>query len=470
MTILQTTRFNRFFRFFIYLGDVTVLIALFYLLYALWFSLQGYEALSISVDLFAALLACCYLACNLFSQILFTNLRVPAYQIVMRVFKNVFFFATTSLIILTLTEHNYFSGPFMVTYFLSSFVALSAFRLSLRYLLKVYNSHSSNRLQTVMLGSTSNIIDLALQLQNDVSSRTHIVGYFDAHPSADMPAQVPYLGPASSAIGYLQAHPRVKQLYCALPSAQSALILPVLNYCEDHIIHFYSVPNVSNYLRHPMHLDMVGSVPVLSLRREPLILRENRWMKRAFDIFFSLLFLVTLFPLIYLVFGLLIKRSSPGPVFFKQKRNGIGGKEFWCYKFRSMRQSAEADTKQCTYDDPRKTRVGEFMRRTSIDELPQFINVLLGDMSVVGPRPHMVKHTEEYGTKVNKYMVRHFIKPGVTGWAQVTGFRGETKELKQMEGRIQADLWYLEHWSFLLDLYIVAKTVMNGVRGEKNAY
>ena len=123
-----------------------------------------------------------------------------------------------------------------------------------------------------------------------------------------------------------------------------------------------------------------------------------------------------------------------------------------------------------TLNDPRKTRLGNFMRKTSIDELPQFINVLLGDMSVVGPRPHMLKHTEEYSKLIDKYMVRHLVKPGITGWAQVTGFRGETKELWQMEGRVERDIWYLEHWTFMLDLYIIYKTVKNAVKGEKEAY
>jgi hypothetical protein len=135
-----------------------------------------------------------------------------------------------------------------------------------------------------------------------------------------------------------------------------------------------------------------------------------------------------------------------------------------------MRVNKDSDKVQATLNDPRKTRLGNFMRKTSIDELPQFINVLLGDMSVVGPRPHMLKHTEEYSKLIDKYMVRHLVKPGITGWAQVTGFRGETKELWQMEGRVERDIWYLEHWTFMLDLYIIYKTVKNAVKGEKEAY
>lgn len=174
--------------------------------------------------------------------------------------------------------------------------------------------------------------------------------------------------------------------------------------------------------------------------------------------------------MIYLIIGTAIKITSPGPIFFKQKRSGEAGKEFWCYKFRSMRVNKDSDTMQATKNDPRKTKLGNFLRKSNIDELPQFINVLLGSMSVVGPRPHMLKHTEEYSKLVDKYMVRHLIKPGITGWAQINGFRGETKELWQMEGRVERDIWYLEHWTFMLDLYIIYKTVKNLIRGDKEAY
>ena len=157
-------------------------------------------------------------------------------------------------------------------------------------------------------------------------------------------------------------------------------------------------------------------------------------------------------------------------MFFKQKRTGLYGREFYCYKFRTMKVNVDADNLQATKDDPRKTRVGEFLRHTSIDELPQFINVFKGDMSIVGPRPHMLKHTEEYSKLIDTYMVRHAVKPGITGWAQVTGYRGQTEELWQMEGRVEKDIWYIEHWSFALDLKIMAFTVINAIKGEEQAF
>ena len=244
-----------------------------------------------------------------------------------------------------------------------------------------------------------------------------------------------------------------------------------MNYCENHLIRFYSVPNVRNYVHRAMKVEYVDDVPVLTLRSEPLLNPFNRIIKRLFDVIVSLTFIVTCFWWIAAIVALITKITMPGPVFFRQKRNGINGDEFTCLKFRSMRVNADADKVQATKNDPRKTKWGNIMRKTNIDELPQFINVLLGDMSIVGPRPHMVKHTEEYGALVDKYMVRHYTKPGITGWAQVTGSRGETSELWMMEERIKKDIWYVENWSLLLDLKIIFKTITNVFGGEKgNAY
>ncbi|MDE6354494.1 MAG: sugar transferase, partial [Prevotella sp.] len=170
------------------------------------------------------------------------------------------------------------------------------------------------------------------------------------------------------------------------------------------------------------------------------------------------------------IIALIIKLQSPGPIFFKQSRTGMNGREFQCYKFRSMHVNKDADLVQATENDPRKFAFGNFMRKANVDELPQFFNVLKGDMSIVGPRPHMLHHTEVYRDLIDKYMVRHFVKPGITGWAQVTGYRGETKELWQMEGRVQRDIWYIENWSIWLDLRIIGKTALQIFIHDKNAY
>jgi putative colanic acid biosynthesis UDP-glucose lipid carrier transferase len=202
-----------------------------------------------------------------------------------------------------------------------------------------------------------------------------------------------------------------------------------------------------------------------SALEEPL----NRLLKRLIDIIFSILCLIpTAILLPFIVWA--IKRQSPGPIFFSQLRTGIDGHDFYCYKFRSMHVNSDADRLQATKDDPRKFPFGDFMRKTNIDELPQFWNVLMGNMSIVGPRPHMLAHTEQYDKLIDRYMVRHFVKPGVTGWAQVTGFRGETRELWQMEGRVERDIWYIQHWNLWLDLRIIWLTVKTIFKRDEKAY
>ena len=201
----------------------------------------------------------------------------------------------------------------------------------------------------------------------------------------------------------------------------------------------------------------------------PLENPMNRFLKRLFDIVFSSVLLLCMLPFLPIV-ALIIKWQSPGPIFFRQLRTGLDGRDFYCYKLRSMHVNKDADTVQATKDDPRKYAFGNFMRKANIDELPQFWNVLKGDMSIVGPRPHMLAHTEMYSHLIDKYMVRHFVKPGVTGWAQVTGFRGETRELWQMEERVKRDIWYMEHWNIWLDLRIIWLTIKSIIIHDKNAY
>lgn len=194
------------------------------------------------------------------------------------------------------------------------------------------------------------------------------------------------------------------------------------------------------------------------------------WLKRGFDIVFSLCFLCFVFPFVLLVVFIVTQCTMPGKLFFVQKRTGLNGRTFKCYKFRSMRKNEHSDVLQATKGDSRITRWGKIMRKTSLDETPQFINVLLGDMSVVGPRPHMLKHTEEYTALIDGYMLRHEVKPGVTGWSQIKGFRGEIKQLEDMENRVKSDLWYIRNWHFLLDLYIILKTVTICFGNDKNAH
>lgn len=257
------------------------------------------------------------------------------------------------------------------------------------------------------------------------------------------------------------------EVYLCLPRRERDLIERTVRLCDHRMVKFYYLPPAEERLNlRPTLIDDIG---VMTTYTSPLEEPLNRLIKRFSDIVLSILFLIPtalLLPFIAFV----IKRQSPGPLFFRQQRTGLDGHEFYCYKFRSMHVNADADRLQATKDDPRKFPFGNLMRKTNIDELPQFWNVLIGDMSIVGPRPHMLSHTEQYKKLIDKYMVRHFVKPGVTGWAQVTGFRGETRELWQMEGRVERDIWYTQHWSFWLDLRIIWMTVKTIFVRDEKAY
>jgi len=262
----------------------------------------------------------------------------------------------------------------------------------------------------------------------------------------------------------------IDEVYYTMPLTYTQKIKALINFCDQNMIRVKIVPDFRGFIFKRVNIDFFDDVPVITLREEPLTDFMNRIIKRLFDIVFSLLVIICILSWLFPIIGFLIKISSKGPILFKQNRSGVDNQEFLCYKFRSMTQSDDADTKQAEKGDVRITKIGSFLRKSSLDEFPQFINVFLGDMSIVGPRPHMLAHTEEYSVLINKYMVRQLVKPGITGIAQVRGYRGETKELQDMEGRIRLDVWYIENWSLALDLNIIFLTVWNVFKGDENAF
>lgn len=336
-------------------------------------------------------------------------------------------------------------------------------------ILKHSRSKGHNLRYVVLVGHPWNLEDIYHTL-NDHSLGFKILGIFTRKElPEDM--HLKNLGDRRMVMSYLRQHQEVTDLYMVPDTDYTAETDEIFRYCEDHMIRFYALPVFMEFLTKRMELSHLGSTMLLSVRNEPLQDPVNRGVKRLFDILTSGVFLFTVFPIVYLIAGIIIKIQSPGPILFKQKRNGLDGKEFYCLKFRSMHVNKDSDRLQATKDDPRKFKFGNLMRKTNIDELPQFINVFKGDMSLVGPRPHMLLHTQEYSRLIRRYMVRHLVKPGITGWAQVQGFRGETKTLDQMENRVKADIWYVENWSFGLDLRIMWRTLVNMLKhNEENAY
>lgn len=262
----------------------------------------------------------------------------------------------------------------------------------------------------------------------------------------------------------------IDEVYCCLSTVDPQIINEITNFSESNLKEVKYIPSYGKIYSKKLSYQNYGLIPVLSLRTIHLEDNFNSFIKRSFDILFSTLVLVFLLSWLIPLLAIVIKINSRGPVFFKQKRNGYNFREFWCYKFRSMKLNREANTSQATKNDYRVTSVGKYLRKFSIDELPQFFNVLVGDMSVVGPRPHMLKENEKYKSTIDKFMVRHYVKPGITGLAQTKGFRGEIETNHDIVNRIKYDIYYIENWSFMLDLKIIIETVINVIRGEKKAY
>ncbi len=377
--------------------------------------------------------------------------------------------ALHALVFITLLEFlqvDDFPTPYFCQYYAMMLVALPLTWSLTRLMIKIYRKHGGNYRRVVIVGTNSTARRLADSLRKNEGYGYRIMGFFDKSPAPGFAGL--YCGTLDDLEPFIKRE-RVDEVYYVLSGENEADLLRCIRITDDAMIEFRYVPKLSPYVGRRFELDNIEGLPVLTPLANPLNRAYNRIIKRSFDFLFSSVALI-FSPILFIPIAIAVKMSSPGPVFFKQKRTGYLGREFYCLKFRTMRVNAEADSTQATSNDPRKTKVGDFLRRTSLDELPQFINVWRGEMSIVGPRPHMLAHTEQYKALIDRYMIRHMVKPGITGWAQVCGYRGNTDELIKMEKRVRADVWYIEHWSLMLDIKIFIKTIVNGFAGEENAY
>lgn len=350
-----------------------------------------------------------------------------------------------------------FAGFFYLYEGILTVVLINLCHLVFRSAILFARKRGRNKIHVVIVGDDDNARRLAETLD-------------DAEEFGDYKVVASFAQDLDAVRSYVESN-KVHQLYCSLdPSRCSDSVSNLIRLCENSYIAFFYIPDLSGYFRPSLSIQEIGTVPVLNLREEPLSNPVNAAVKRCLDILFSLLFLLLLFPVIWLIVAVITRFSSPGPVFFKQTRTGYKGEPFTLYKFRSMKVNLDSDTVQATSDDPRKTRFGDFLRRSSLDEIPQFINVLRGDMSIIGPRPHMELHTEMYSRLIDEYPVRHMVKPGITGWAQINGCRGETPTPEFMRRRVVHDIWYIEHWSLSLDFTIFFRTIAQILKGDKQAY
>lgn len=381
-----------------------------------------------------------------------------------------------------LTHHQSPHSLFTLYFTFGYYPLMLVVRLAERLAVKQYRRLGGNTRTALLVGSDQALLPVYQFLSSDPATGYRVLGYYANHEIEGVPDSLVHLGTLADFEKMMQTPISVTdeegekekmvipdELYCSLSWSKRDHINCIRKFCDRHVIHFYFIPVFAESFGHSLKIEQIGETVGYTNYIDPLQLPTNQFVKRIFDVAFSLLVLIPLL-LFSPIIALIIKLQSPGPIFFRQLRTGMNGRSFYCYKFRSMHVNDEADRLQATKDDPRKFPFGNFMRKANIDELPQFWNVLKGDMSIVGPRPHMLAHTEQYSQLIDKYMVRHFVKPGVTGWAQVTGFRGETKELWQMEGRVKRDIWYIENWSFWLDLRIIWMTIRQVFVHDEQAY
>jgi len=316
-----------------------------------------------------------------------------------------------------------------------------------------------SRRTAVVVGASALGVKVARALQGGDDAGVEFVGFFDDRSDGriDSAAKTKVLGSLSEVAAYTTEH-RVREVYITLPLGSQPRIVELLEQLQDTTASLFFVPDVFGISIIQGRLQDMNGVPVVGICETPFT-GTNQLVKRISDIIIASVIIVLISPLL-LAIAIGVKLSSPGPVLFRQRRNGLDGHEIVVYKFRSMRTMEDGEVvRQATRNDPRVTPFGAFLRRTSFDELPQFFNVLAGTMSIVGPRPHAVTHNEEYRQMIKAYMVRHKVKPGITGWAQVNGLRGETDTVDKMKARVEYDLEYLRNWSLSLDLQIIVRTI-----------
>jgi undecaprenyl-phosphate galactose phosphotransferase/putative colanic acid biosynthesis UDP-glucose lipid carrier transferase len=325
-----------------------------------------------------------------------------------------------------------------------------------------------NNKNVVIIGVNKNGLELERILKKEVSFGYKVLGFFAVDDSQSTVSSK-IIGHIDGFVEFIKNN-EVDEVYFASMTYPEKKTKEIISICEKNFIRFKIVPHFNQYtLNRHVTIDFYDDLPIIILRKEPLENLFNKSIKRLFDIFFSLFVIVLVMPWLFPLVYLIQKLTSRGPVFFVQLRSGQDNKVFKCLKFRTMHLNDKANEIGTLDNDPRITPFGKILRKTRIDELPQFFNVFVGQMSVVGPRPHMLKHTDEYSKLIDEFLIRHYVKPGITGWAQATGYIDESRKLQEMQDKVKNDIYYIENWSFMLDLKIIFLTVYNAIKGDKNA-
>lgn len=365
------------------------------------------------------------------------------------------------LLFLVSLKKDEYSRLFLIYFYSSFLVLLLPWRFYFLRILQSLRKRGLNYRKVLLVGEGSPVSLFSSRVAQHSEYGLKIVGYYADQPVAEIPCD----GDESGAVKYLENN-EVDEVYCAFPPGDPR-VMKWFRIADEHVVRFRLLPDLGLAYAPSVEIDYYHDVPILLHRKEPLEYLHNRLLKRTGDVLVSLLVILLVFPWLMPILALAVRLSGRGPIFFRQKRTGLADHEFSILKFRSMQVNTLADEKQATEDDPRITAIGRFMRRHNLDELPQFFNVLKGEMSVVGPRPHMLAHTAAYREMIDRYMVRHFARPGITGLSQISGLRGETRTPEEMAERVKTDVYYIENWSILLDLKIIAITAFKTLTGAK---
>jgi putative colanic acid biosynthesis UDP-glucose lipid carrier transferase len=348
-------------------------------------------------------------------------------------------------------------------FFIVLFFVFNIWRIVLHFLFIKYRLITgSNYRKVIIIGSNESTKRLENFFKNQPGYGYKYQGYFTDKNEFDKSGNI------KQSFNFIIEN-KIDEVYCSLKELTNEQIKIFIEFCDISVKSLKFIPDNKDLYTKSLHLNYYDLVPILSLRKIPLNDSLNSLIKRGFDIIFSSIVIIFILSWLIPVLGILIMLESNGPIFFRQDRPGIKTKGFNCYKFRSMTINSKSEF-SASRNDPRVTRIGKFIRKTSIDELPQFFNVLFGEMSIVGPRPHLWRQNEMYGKKISKYMVRYFVKPGITGLAQVRGYRGEIESREDIVNRTKYDIFYIENWSLLMDFNIIVKTVLNIFKGEDKAY
>lgn len=354
-----------------------------------------------------------------------------------------------------------------LNYLFWSFVAIGFIKLLCFYILKTFRLFLNGNLRNVIIaGSGESINELKEIFTKKKGLGYNLKGVFSDSISENN------TGTISDSFKFLEKNQNIDEIYCAIDELSEKEVNEFVKFANLNQCNIKFVPNTQKLYTKRLRTDYYTYLPVLSIQEGALNDDLNKYIKRTFDMVFSVFILIFVFSWLSIIIFFLIKIESKGPLFFRHKRNRINYKEFYCYKFRSLTTTKEVKGTYVKQYDSRLTNIGRFLRKTNLDELPQFLNVLKGDMSVVGPRPHMISYTEDYSKKIDKYnfIYRHHVKPGVTGLAQIKGCRGEVENDKDIINRIKYDIFYIENWSLLLDLKIIVQTIFNMFKGEEKAY